>query len=267
MPEVVYVAGFRHRLPAGNYCGFHRHDHTEIVYHPSGSGTTRTQGDPEERRFAPGSVVVYPPAVPHDQRMTIEGEDCCLIVQCRLRRQRWPERTLYLPALADPVTLQEFLSLCHLSPVSDGLRGRMLQARALAVVCALVAEAANAEAGECPDSATLHVHKALRHIDEHLQTTVSVGDVARAVGLSGEHLRHVFARQTGGTLSRYLGQARIRRVTELLRHTALPLKAIAAACGFQNERYLCSVYKKATGRTPGQERRSEHAGKALGDRD
>ena len=38
-----------------------------------------------------------------------------------------------------------------------------------------------------------------------------------------------------------------------------PKLAIAAACGFQNERYLCSVYKKATGRTPGQERRRERA--------
>jgi len=29
------------------------------------------------------------------------------------------------------------------------------------------------------------------------------------------------------------------------------------ACGFRNERYLCAVYKKATGRTPGQQRRQD----------
>jgi len=99
------------------------------------------------------------------------------------------------------------------------------------------------------------MQKALRYIDEHLQTVASVADVAQAVGLSGEHLRHLFARQTGGTLSRYVVQARVRRATDLLRHTTLPLKAIAAVCGFRNERYLCAVYKKATGRTPGQQRR------------
>ena len=124
----------------------------------------------------------------------------------------------------------------------------------MAVVCTLIAEEANARAGTRPDLATVHVQKALRHIEQNLQTVASVADVAHAVGLSGEHLRHLFARQTGETLSRYLVRSRVRRATDLLRHTTLPLKVIAAACGFSNERYLCSVYKKKTGRTPGQQR-------------
>lgn len=253
--DVTFVTGFRQVLPAGNECGFHSHDCTEIVYHPGGSGTSRTGAHRPELHFAPGSLVVYPPGLVHDQRMATEGVDCCLILRCRLGRRPWPERVLHIPVLHDPCLIKEILSLCVLPPAPDDLQQRMHQARGTAVVCGLLAEAANAGTEACPDLATVHVQKALRHMDEHLQTVASVADVAQAVGLSGEHLRHLFVRQTGGTLSRYLVEARVRRATDLLRHTTLPLKAIAAACGFRNERYLCAVYKKATGRTPGQQRR------------
>jgi AraC-like DNA-binding protein len=252
--DVTFVTGFRQVLPAGNQCGFHSHDCTEIVYHPSGSGTTRMGTNLPELHFAPGSIVAYPPGLVHDQRMATEGVDCCVIVRCRLGRRSWPARTLHIPVLRDPCIIKEILSLCVLPSAPDKFQQRLHQARGTAVVCGLLAEETNAEVAACPDLATVYIQRALRYIDEHLQTVASVADVAQAVGLSGEHLRHLFARQTGGTLSRYVVQARVRRATDLLRHTTLPLKAIAAVCGFRNERYLCAVYKKATGRTPGQQR-------------
>jgi transcriptional regulator GlxA family with amidase domain len=162
---------------------------------------------------------------------------------------------LYIPVLHDSCITKEILSLYVLPSAPDDVQQRLHQARGTAVVCGLLAEETNAEATACPDLATVHVQKALRHIDENIQTVVSVADVAQAVGLSGEHLRHLFVRETGDTLSHYLIEARVRQATDLLRHTTLPLKAIAPACGFGNERYLCAVYKKATGRTPGQQRR------------
>jgi AraC-like DNA-binding protein len=186
--------------------------------------------------------------------MATEGVDCCVIVRCRLGRRAWPGRTLYIPVLHDPCIIKEILSLCVLPSAPDELKQCLYQARGTAVVCGLLAEETNAEVAACPDLATVYIQRALRYIDEHLQTVASVADVAQAVGLSGEHLRHLFVRQTGDTLSRYVVQARVRRATDLLRHTTLPLKAIASACGFRNERYLCAVYKKATGRTPGQQR-------------
>ena len=252
--DVTFVTGFRQVLPAGNQCGFHSHDCTEIVYHPSGSGTTRMGTNLPELHFAPGSIVAYPPGLVHDQRMATEGVDCCVIVRCRLGRRSWPGRTLYIPVLHDPCIIKEILSLCVLPSAPDELKQCLYQARGTAVVCGLLAEETNAEVAACPDLVTVHIQKALRYIDEHLQTVASVADVAQAVGLSGEHLRHLFARRTGDTISHYLVAARVRRATDLLRHTTLPLKAIAAVCGFRNERYLCAVYKKATGRTPGQQR-------------
>lgn len=253
--DVTFVTGFRQVLPAGNQCGLHSHDCTEIVYHPSGSGTTRMGTDRSEMHFAPGSIVVYPPGLVHDQRMTTEGVDCCLIVRCRLGRRSWPGRTLHIPVLHDPCISKEILSLCVLPSAPDAVQQRLYQARGTAIVCGLLAEETHAETAACPDVATVHIQKALRYIDEHLQTVASVADVAGAVGLSGEHMRHLFVRRTGDTISHYLVAARVRRATELLRHTTLPLKSIASACGFRNERYLCAVYKKATGRTPGQQRR------------
>ncbi|MFZ4397949.1 MAG: hypothetical protein ACOYOU_20245, partial [Kiritimatiellia bacterium] len=142
--DVTFVTGFRQVLPAGNQCGFHSHDCTEIVYHPSGSGTTRMGADLPELHFAPGSIVVHPPGLVHDQRMATEGVDCCVIVRCRLGRRAWPGRTLYIPVLHDPCIIKEILSLCVLPSAPDELKQCLYQARGTAVVCGLLAEETNA---------------------------------------------------------------------------------------------------------------------------
>ncbi|MFW5742485.1 MAG: helix-turn-helix domain-containing protein [Spirochaetota bacterium] len=43
---------------------------------------------------------------------------------------------------------------------------------------------------------------------------------------------------------------------QLLATTALPVKAVAERCGFENASYLCRVFRTSTGMTPGQSRRS-----------
>ena len=58
------------------------------------------------------------------------------------------------------------------------------------------------------------------------------------------------------SLKAWLGRVRLERARELLTHSPLPIKAIARACGFQNERYFTTCFRRAFGQPPGAFRRS-----------
>jgi transcriptional regulator GlxA family with amidase domain len=48
------------------------------------------------------------------------------------------------------------------------------------------------------------------------------------------------------------------RAQHLLADTALPLDAVAARAGFRDGRYLCAVFARTLGLTPGEYRRQTH---------
>jgi YesN/AraC family two-component response regulator len=54
----------------------------------------------------------------------------------------------------------------------------------------------------------------------------------------------------GISFSEYLIEARIRKATELLEQTRLPVEEIAERIGIDNVSYFYKFYKRETGRTP-----------------
>lgn len=107
-----------------------------------------------------------------------------------------------------------------------------------------------------PQSASGRVAEAAAAIRRNLHTPVSVDDLATAAGLSRFHFSRLFTEQTGLPPVRYLQEVRIERATGMLVTTALPVKEVAAACGYQSESYFCRAFKGATGLTPNEYRMS-----------
>jgi AraC family transcriptional regulator len=54
--------------------------------------------------------------------------------------------------------------------------------------------------------------------------------------------------------SKLLQRVRVEAAKSLLRHTNLTLAAVAVECGFANERYLCTVFRRLAGVSPGRYR-------------
>jgi transcriptional regulator GlxA family with amidase domain len=50
---------------------------------------------------------------------------------------------------------------------------------------------------------------------------------------------------------RHLARIRVDRAKELLAHSPLSLREIAARCGFASEQYLCAVFARLEGMPPG----------------
>lgn len=89
-----------------------------------------------------------------------------------------------------------------------------------------------------------------RYIKEHLDEPLERDNLASLVFVSPDHLSHLFRQQMGMSLSNYILEQRLSKAKELLLTTRQSIREIAFACGFQNESYFISQFKRRTGKTP-----------------
>ena len=84
----------------------------------------------------------------------------------------------------------------------------------------------------------------------------TVAHAAQALGVDRSHLSRVFRRCHGCTLDAYVRQARLNHAAQLLRATALPLKAIAEAVGYADHYAFAKAFRQHYRQPPGAFRRA-----------
>jgi AraC-like DNA-binding protein len=94
---------------------------------------------------------------------------------------------------------------------------------------------------------------------QHLEVThgdpVTLGQLARTVGLSPSYLTSLFRRHTGRSLMAYLADVRHREALALLRNTDLHVVRIAHLVGYNDPHYFGRVFTAREGCGPAQYRR------------
>ncbi|MFZ9681696.1 MAG: helix-turn-helix domain-containing protein [Cephaloticoccus sp.] len=100
------------------------------------------------------------------------------------------------------------------------------------------------------------IERARIYAEQNVHLPLTVDALAGQAGLSRFHFSRLFAAQHGLPPAAWLVEQRVREAARLLRGTRLPLKDIAARCGFPNENYLCRVFRRHSGMPPGSYRRS-----------
>ncbi|MCG5216364.1 helix-turn-helix domain-containing protein [Streptosporangium sp. KLBMP 9127] len=75
------------------------------------------------------------------------------------------------------------------------------------------------------------VRTAIAHIESNLAEPLTVPDIARAAGVSHNHLTRLFRAETGANVVAYIRRRRLEQARHLLRESTLPISAIAAAVG------------------------------------
>ena len=101
-----------------------------------------------------------------------------------------------------------------------------------------------------------HVGKALDFITRHYGKPLTLGDIAKEVGLSSYRLAHVVKAHTGKTILQLLAHARIQNAQNLLEHSEKSCTEIAYAVGFNDQSYFIKHFKRLTGITPARYRRT-----------
>ena len=75
------------------------------------------------------------------------------------------------------------------------------------------------------------VAQAVRFIEQHLTQPLRVTDVARASGVSHNHLIRLFRASFGCTIAGFVRRRRTEKAHHMLTASTLPIKAVAVECG------------------------------------
>ena len=104
---------------------------------------------------------------------------------------------------------------------------------------------------------TSSAEQARAYIDRHyMDPELSLSSVANAVSVSPNHLSTLFKSKIGVGFSEYLTEVRIRQAKRLLITSDLRVSEVGERVGYQNMEYFSMLFKKNTGQTPSQYRRS-----------
>jgi LacI family transcriptional regulator len=98
------------------------------------------------------------------------------------------------------------------------------------------------------------IARALDFIQARAMDPVGVADVVRHVDVSRSTLETRFRARLGRSVHEALQRVRLQTARRLLLTTQLPLDDVARRSGFRTVHYLCHVFRRELGETPGQVR-------------
>jgi AraC-like DNA-binding protein len=87
----------------------------------------------------------------------------------------------------------------------------------------------------------------------------TLGETAKAAGLSAAHFSHLFHKKTGVTLTCYVRSRRIEEAKRLLSETDRSITDICYACGFNSLTHFNRVFRRDAACSPSQFRRQHLA--------
>lgn len=102
-----------------------------------------------------------------------------------------------------------------------------------------------------PSSVTGNVKRAIRYIDEHLETRLTLQEISRVACLTPTYFSSVFKKLNGISPWEYITIKRVERAVELLKSTDLTKLEIAERCGFSGSSNFYKAFAHVTGKKPG----------------
>ena len=97
--------------------------------------------------------------------------------------------------------------------------------------------------------------KAIEYIDKNIAENISCKAVSKHVNMNSNYFSRLFSKELGLNFSDFVLQKRIARATELLSNTKHSVDEIAGLVGIESVSYFYRIYKKMTGKTPGDVRK------------
>ena len=101
------------------------------------------------------------------------------------------------------------------------------------------------------------VNRAQKFIQRNFYEQITITDIASACACSVSSLCHLFKKHKGETVGKYIENLRLNHAKELLTTRNLSITAIAQKCGFSDYNYFALRFKKHTGKTPSEYKKSK----------
>lgn len=106
------------------------------------------------------------------------------------------------------------------------------------------------------NAATTLVENVRYLVEQSEEQVPSRGELAQRLGFNPDYLSRIFHQQSGKTLVDYLEEVRLRRAKRLLYDRGIPISEIASRLGYQNFSSFTQMFRRNTGMTPSQFRKS-----------
>ena len=247
-----FINGYHRHLTMQKY-GYHRHSCMEIVYVTSGSGKIFFKNG-MNIEFKANDLFVYWPNSVHGVEIYRQSEELVIKVNpIGLHTTGDANHPIIFHDFDDDFLQSEIVKLCD---KNINIKSKTQQFINNLRTTALLLELLRIEPDvkeEVADLADINIKlEQARHILENqLSNIQSVAEVAEKLNLSYEYLRHKFRKKFEMSMKQYLMKVRIDHAKFLLANNKKTLAAIAYECGFDNERYFCTRFRKETGLTPG----------------
>ena len=250
----------RRAEPGYDWHGLKRADGEFVLFQYTLRGAGRLRVGTEEREVRAGEAMLL--RVPSDHRYWLPaGGSWEFIFVClhgaevlRLWAEAGRELGSLVPLAAGGAAVE-----CAARIVTETRRGGVTSAaasaaRAFELTACLLAEGAERPRIEASRRARA-LARAREHARKNLATPLGVAELARAAGMSRFHFSRSFAAETGRTPAAWLASLRVEAAAQWLVQGELPLKEIAARCGFADAQTFGKVFRRHTGRPPGAFRR------------
>jgi AraC-like DNA-binding protein len=112
------------------------------------------------------------------------------------------------------------------------------------------------DAAQPPGPGRLIDEAAKAFMNRNLSHPISLGQISRHVGVCPHHLIRVFRRRNATSPMQYLRQLRVNKAKRLLHEPALNISQVGQAVGYDVLPHFSRMFKRATGMSPRQFRRS-----------
>lgn len=96
------------------------------------------------------------------------------------------------------------------------------------------------------------IKEIISYIDFHYAEDLSLNFFAEKFNIAKTYLSNLFKKETDTTLTEFIHQVRMRKAITLINSSAIPVSAIASACGYNDINYFIRVFKRTYGLSPKQ---------------
>lgn len=104
------------------------------------------------------------------------------------------------------------------------------------------------------DQVTLNAAK--NFIEKNISTTLTLSDIAQAVGTHSKRLSMLFRQEIGITAFEYIRQVRLRKSKKLLEETQMSIQDVALLTGFQSACNFTTFFRRTIGVAPAEYRKN-----------
>jgi AraC-like DNA-binding protein len=235
-------------LPVGT---IRRHPTWGLTFVTAGTGRYRDASHDEA--IGAGTLVLVHPGHPHWYGADRGGWDELFVVFDGVVFELARRRGALSPARPLVHGLPVARWRHRLARFAEGVRPTDVDGRdaeALDLLATLLEAASSATRSPAADEGAEWLRRSLERLEADLADRLDLRDVAADVGLPYETWRRRFRAETGTSPYAHRAARRLAAATDLLVHTGLGVRDIAAATGFSDERHLIRRFREETGFTP-----------------